>query len=205
MAKSVVERLMKEIYEMELVHENVLLRVSVSREKELARSHYIFPPYSAIAEIAPGLDIQGHGHTPEEALEHLKAGIIGQYAPNHVTEKDYLSLPVGFSDFTGDIVSEIGRLDVYVPRSIGRTIACGCSVEVGLRVTSTDGNGALDITPRFNWCTTHIQAYAMRNLLEDEREAAWDQLGALDIPPHTIIETSKRIIEIDKALGKKDA
>ena len=134
----------------------------------------------------------------------MRAGIIGQYAPNHVTEMDHLSLPVGFSDRFGDIISEIGRLDVYVPRSIGRTIACGCSVEVGLRVMSTDGNGALDITPRFNWCTTHVQAYAMRNLLEDEREVALDLIASGVISSGTVLSMMEQINKIDKALGGID-
>jgi len=191
--KSVVERLMDEIHGMELLYDIILLDVSVSKGRKTEG----MPPYTASANFCPGLDIKGHGRNPEEALQYLKAGIISQYAPNHEEDKSFLDLPI-YAELTGFPTLDLGRVRVYIPNSIKSPSPCGCEVMVGL---SIDGDKGLNVSPEFNYCITHEQAYSMRALLELEKKVTGDWIECGDIGITSLIAADERILDINKALG----
>lgn len=205
MIKSVVERLLDEIYEMKLLYDNIILNVSVSRETPGRPG---FPPYSAIAKIHPGEDVKGHGETPEKALEYLKSGLMTAYAPNHETRKDLLHLNMeSLWHGTGEDIFDLGAIQVYVPDSVEKRAPCGCNIRVELSVRDSPGRPDIAVTPRYNWCVTHLQAYTMRRLLEDELNTGRSWLGTADIrgsddlSSHTILSVGERLVEVKKALG----
>ena len=201
MIKSVVEILMEEIHEMELLYGNVVLGVSIVRkDKKTAGSPAIPPPYVATANLHPGIDIQGYGKNPEEALQYLKAGIIGQYAPGYQQEDDFLDLPI-YAELDHFSRLDLGRVHVHIPESIEQKHPCGCKISVGLHINHRDGNGDISVTPQYSWCKTHLQAYAMRRLLGHERKVAHEWLRDSSLSAYTILELADRITDINKALG----
>jgi len=200
MIKSVVEILMEEILEMELLNGSVVLGVSVTRKRKMSYDNETMPPYTATAKIHPGMDIQGHGKNPEEALQYLKAGIIGQYAPGYQQEEDFLDLPI-YAEMDHFTRLDLGRVHIYVPESIEQKGPCGCNISVGLHINHRDGNGNIGVTPRYKWCKTHKQAHTMRLLLEHERKVAHEWLRDTGLSSYTILELADRISDINKALG----
>ena len=204
MVESAVKRLMDEIYGMKLIDGLKLVGVKVARQKMLGGE--LEPPgYNAWAEYDGVVNamVSASGKSPEEALNVLKGRIIEQYAPDHVNEYQFLDLPVNLQGMAGQTIMELGRFRVEVPKSTGQTLACGCSVDVVMKVTDQGENGTVVCSPRYNWCETHIQAYAMRRLLEHERKVALEWMKDKSLSSYTILELEDRIADINLALGEK--
>lgn len=207
MIKSVVERLMDEIYEMKLIDDNIVTKISVTRERENRAC-----PFTATAHISQMLDISGHGESAEESLEFLKAAVV-LYAPNYEAPSDrlYINMESMLGGSGKDII-DLGSIPVYVPDSIEKRAPCGCDIRVELSVRDyisghyISGPG-IAVTPRYNWCPTHLQAYAMRRLLEDELKTGRDWLGSNatrgsdDLGLPSIFSVTDRLEEVRKALG----
>jgi len=142
MIQTAVDRLMDEMYDIDLICGNILLGIILTRSKKYPPGtvgYTTAPAYTATANMHSGIDIRGTGRVTEEALESLRAGLIGQYAPKYAPDTIGLVLPVEIPWPSG-YKQSIGHFYISVPEVLNALADCDCRINAEVSLASHEEN-----------------------------------------------------------------